>query len=161
MNKKEQAAAKAERNRKNAAAVAALSPQKRMALNAVTGLLLLGGIAFLMFMFRGCGSTTTATSNSTVGMTPAQLLATGDGRERNDPQMATAFARLDAACPENGEKVADIATNIKNLIKSETGQDLPMIFVMNQLSDTQEAIQSKMTCVDTGIALVTIMSESR
>jgi hypothetical protein len=52
-------------------------------------------------------------------MTPAQLLAVGDGRQKDNAEMAAAYARLDAACPEGGETLADIATNFKRLAREQ------------------------------------------
>lgn len=162
-DKKDRAAAKAERQarqaaqaKKNAEVLAALPPQQRMAANIVTALLLIGGVLLALFMLRGCSSPQAA---NTANLTPAQLLAVGDGRAKDDAEMAAAYARLDAACPENGEQVADIATNFKSLVNKETGRDFPIIFLMDKLADAQSAAGASSDCVHTGALLATVAGE--
>ncbi|UQN05450.1 hypothetical protein [Deinococcus sp. QL22] len=155
LSKKDRAAV--EKAQKSAAALAALPPKERMPLSIVTALLIGVGI---LFALQGCGTTPTAL-NPAADMTPAQMLAIGDNREKNDPAIAVAFTRLDEACPENGMIVADIATTFEKLLESETGQDLPLISLMSQLSNTQKAAKGMLTCAETAATLVTFMGQSK
>lgn len=97
---------------------------------------------------RNDDRTSSTARTSAAGMTPAQLLAVVDGRPRDDAETAAAFARLDAACPESGERVADIATNFK-LLAAEKGQHYSMIELMNHLARIQEGTGSASTCAET------------
>jgi hypothetical protein len=92
---------------------------------------------------------------------PAQLLALGDGRDKDDPEMAAAFARLDAACPESGEPLADIAVNYKRLMEEATGETYSLIYLMNQLSKLQEETNSAISCAEAAAASLTLMSRQR
>lgn len=158
--KAERAAKAAEQNRKNAEALAAMPPFQRRVMYVLTALLFvfIGYMLLLTFgVFDGKRAAPTPIA-STAGMTPSQLLAVGADRDKDDPEIAAAYARLDAACPEDGELVADIATNFKRIVREKTGQDYPIIFLMGQLSEVQEAAPQQ-KCAETAAMLAIVASE--
>jgi hypothetical protein len=121
--------------------------------------LMVSGVAFFTCFYatlRDGNKTSSPARTSTASMTPAQLLAVGDGRQRDDAEMAAAFARLDAACPESGMAVADIATNFKRLA-GEQGHDYPMIYLMNHLSKVQEGTGSAITCSEAAATTLVLL----
>lgn len=92
--------------------------------------------------------------------TPAQNLSLIADRNLNDPEVASKFVYLDSLCPEDGAKVGDIVVNLQQLVKSQSGRTLDIVYVMDQLATAQEGgVQAgNMRCVDTA-ALLSVLLE--
>lgn len=91
-----------------------------------------------------------ATPPTTSGRTPAQNLAILSGRPVDDPDTAAALARLDALCPENEGKLADVLVNLQTVLE-KAGKRYELPYLMQQLTTAQEG--SGLTCLETATGL--------
>lgn len=87
-----------------------------------------------------------------------QNLAIIAGRSETDPELVAQYARLEALCPPEGPSVGDMAVNLQQLVKSESGRDMDLVDVMRQLATAQEGgAEMGMKCSETGGMLATLL----
>lgn len=90
--------------------------------------------------------------------TGAQNLAIIAGRSPDDTEVAEQYARLEASCPAEATSPADIVVNLQTLVREESGRELEITDIMEELLIAQsEGAGLGMKCTETAGALATLM----
>ncbi|WP_339098258.1 hypothetical protein WDJ50_18495 (plasmid) [Deinococcus sp. VB142] len=103
--------------------------------------------------------TEAAPAPASTGYTDAQNLAIAADRDPNDPEIAQKYARLDALCPDETPTTADLVVNLRNIVRNNSGRELDLVNVLDQLIIAQEGAPAGMSCKETGAALSILMEE--
>lgn len=87
-----------------------------------------------------------------------QNLAVIAGRSEDDAELNAQYERLVALCPPEGPSVGDMAVNLQQLVKRESGRDMDIVDVMRQLATAQEGgVTMGMKCSETGGMLAELL----
>lgn len=90
--------------------------------------------------------------------TGAQNLAIIAGRSPDDTEIAEQYARLEASCPAEATSPADIVVNLQTLVREESGRELEITDIMEELLTAQsEGAGLGMKCTETAGLLATLM----
>lgn len=90
--------------------------------------------------------------------TDLQNLAVIAGRSEDDAELNAQYERLVALCPPEGPSVGDMAVNLQQLVKRESGRDMDIVDVMRQLATAQEGgVTMGMKCSETGGMLAELL----
>ncbi|OLV20175.1 hypothetical protein [Deinococcus marmoris] len=90
--------------------------------------------------------------------TDIQNLAIVAGVSENDPELTRQYARLQTLCPPANVSVADLVVNLQQMVRRESGRDMPLPDVMRQLATAQEGgAKAGMTCTETGGMLAELL----
>lgn len=90
--------------------------------------------------------------------TGAQNLAIIAGRSPDDTEIAEQYARLEALCPTEAPSPADIVVNLQTLVREESGRELEITDIMEELLIAQsEGAGLGMKCTETAGLLATLM----
>lgn len=99
-----------------------------------------------------------ATSTAPSGRTEIQNLAIVAGVSENDPELRRQYERLQTLCPAENASVGDMVVSLQQLVRRESGRDLALIDVMQQLATAQEGGQKAgMACSETGGMLAELL----
>lgn len=96
---------------------------------------------------------------TTTGYTDVQNLAIAADRDPNDSEIAEKYARLDALCPDETPSTADLVVNLRNIVRDNSGRELDLVNVLDQLITAQEGAPAGMSCAETGGALAILMEK--